>query len=1276
MRFAFRLAKHSALWAYRLIAIALFTCALVFAGIVLALRYWILPNIDEYRPRVIQALADASRQRVELGRIEGEWDGMRPRLILRDLRLFDQQGRERVHLDEVDSTLAWLSLFSGELQFYSIELRHLRLEARRNASGTLDVAGVVIGESNDGGGSGLGDWLLRQHRIVLEDSQLIWTDETLSNVPLEMNDVHILIEQFLGTHRFALRATPPAELATPIDIRGELQGDSLGDLTRWSGRLYASVKQADYKLLRQWVKLPEQLIQGAGGAQLWMDITGGRPTGVTADVALSKVRVQLQPELPELALTTLQGRLGWRESSNTLELWARNIMFATPDGVRLPPADIVYSRISGKPGVPERSEATFDALDLEAVERLIDRLPLDPALRKRLSELKPRGTLRAFHVVWQDHFDLSKPYAVTGGFSNVGWHASGYLPGVSNVTADFYANERGGSLAGIVASTQLDMPAAFVAPLPIQRADIKLSWTMAAGLPRINLEQVTLSNAHLSGAVSGTYDAAADGPGTINLKGTFTRASGQEIWRYVPLILPADVRDWLHEGILQASGRDVQLTLKGDLRKFPFSVPGTGLFQVQAMIDDGVVQFGSHWPRMHAVRGRLSVIGHRLEIAVSDAAVFGATLHNLNIVMPDFSDEKPWIQARGEAEGPSSEFLRYLRESPVHERIGRAVDELRATGRGRLALSVEIPLPHASDVRLSGVYTFADNTVVPTEGLPTVEQLSGQLSFTQDEVQLREAQGRIFGRPARVSLGTEPGRGLRIQGSGQVDAVALRRQFNEPLLSRVEGITDWKLSMALQDERSELVIESSLVGLSSSLPAPLYKPAAQREPLRVQRRDADAGQDLYGFTLGSSVSGQLLVNRTGKSRVVRGEIGLGEPASAPQRDGVWITGKLERLDFDDWQDVLSGQGGDGQDEGVRWSGMEVSAQRVRMFSREFSDMDIDATRGGKVWRANLDSPQVAGEVEWSSEGKGALMGRFTRLQLPAPTPMVKAQGGGAQQGKDLPSVDIAAADFRMGTRELGSLTMRASPRGSDWNIERLDLASPEGNLSVKGIWQAWAVNPRTQLEVNLDVNDIGRFFARMQLPKGIEGGKGKLEGTLAWSGPPFALDTPTLEGRLGLSAAKGRFVKVDPGIGKLLAVVSLQNLPKVVTLDFRDIFSQGFAFDQISAHADIVHGLARTQDFNMKGPAARVEMRGEVNLAAETQQLDVKIFPAMSESVALGTALVNPIIGLGALVVQKALKDPLSHLLALEYHIAGTWTAPSVSKKKRDGESNAQSGRK
>jgi uncharacterized protein (TIGR02099 family) len=949
-------------------------------------------------------------------------------------------------------------------------------------------------------------------------------------------------------------------------------------------------------------------------------------------------------------------------------------MFATPDGVRLPPADISYARVRHGSREPERSEMTFDALDLEAVERLLDRLPLDAGVRMRLAELKPRGTLHDFHVVWLDQFDLSKAYSVRGGFRNVAWHASGYLPGTSNVTANLTATEHGGSLNGTLTSTQIDMPAVFVAPLPVQRAELKLNWAMVSRLPRVTLERIALSNAHLTGVVTGTYDAAEDGPGSVNLKGVFPKVSGTEAWRYIPLVVPPEVRDWLHQGILAATGRDVQLTLRGDLRKFPFSVPGSGLFQVQAAIDDGAIQFASGWPKMQGVRARLAVLGNRLELTGSDARVLGATLRNVVAVIPDLSDAKPVLQAHGEADGTSNEFLRFIRESPVHESVGTFTDQLQATGRGHLALSLDMPLLHASDVSLSGTYTFAENTLVPGDGLPLVEQFAGRLSFTRDEVTLRDAQGRIFGKPARISIVSEPGGIVRVQGAGQVDGPTLRRQFNQPLLARLEGTTDWKLAAALQSQHSEVVMESTLVGLSSSFPAPLNKSAAQRLPLRVERRDAGRAQDLYAFALGTALAGQLLVDKASKPRVLRGEITLSERAPTPQRDGVWLSGQLERLDLDQWQAILLDKSAG--DDAFPWGGVDITARRMRLFSREFADVDIAAQRKGNAWAATVDSALIAGSIEWQPEGKGAIVGRFKHLELPVPATGLEPASTAAGQGKDLPSINLTAADFRMGTRQLGSLNLQALPSGSDWRIEHLDLVSPDGNLSVRGLWQAWAVNPRTQVEVKLDVNDIGRFLARMELPKGIEGGKGRLEGTLSWAGPPYALDLPTLSGRLALSAAKGRFVKVDPGIGKLLAVLSLQMLPKVVTLDFRDIFSQGFAFDQISANADIVQGLARTQDFNMKGPAARVEMRGEVNLAAETQRLDVRIFPSVSDSVALGTALVNPVIGLGALVVQKALKDPLSHILSLEYHIAGTWTTPSVTKKKRETPPTVPAGRK
>ncbi len=1276
VRFAFRMAKHGAVWGYRLLAIALWICLLAFAAIVLTMRYWILPNVDSYRPRIVQLLTHAAKQRIDIGLIEGEWDGFRPRLILRDLRLLDAEGHERLHLDEVDSTLAWLSLFTGELRFYSIELSNLKLEARRTAQGDLEVAGIVLGHSDEPGGSGLGDWLLRQHRISLHDAQLVWSDETLSGVPLELQDVDIRVEQFFTTHRFGLRATPPAAVSSPVDIRGEMHGDSLTELAGWYGQLYAVVGHANFAMLKQWVQLPAQVSEGAGGLQIWGDLEHGRFHAITADVALSQVRVKLQADLPELQLTALRGRLGWRDSANKLDLWARALMFVTPDGVRLPPADIGYSRLTAARGGQDSSELTFDAVDLEAMTRLIDRLPVPVELRTRLAELNPRGTLQGFHVVWHDQFDLSKAYSVRGGFKNVGWHSSGYLPGVSNVTASFSATERGGTLTGNVTSTQLDMPFVFMAPLPIQSAELKLKWVMVARLPRITVERVALSNAHLSGVVTGTYSAADDAPGMVDLKGTFVRAAGAETWRYVPLVVPPDVRDWLQQGIVAAAAHDVQFILRGDLRKFPFSVPNTGLFQVQAVIEEGVVQFASGWPRMQGVRGRLTVRGNRLELASSEARIFGTTLHNVTVLIPDLSDSKPVLQARGDADGPTGEFLRFVRESPVRERVGPFIEGIQATGRGRLTLSLDLPLQHASDVRLSGVYTFADTTLTFAEGLPSVEQATGRLSFTQDEVSLRESQAKVFGRPARLSVATEAGGLVRILGAGQIDAAALRKQFNQPMLAQVEGITDWKLTALIADRRSEFTIESSLAGLSSSLPVPLYKPAAQRMPLRIERRDAGRGQDMYTFNLASALAGQLIVDRSPKAHITRGEIALSERAPAPQRDGVWISGQLDRLDFDQWQDLLSEKSGRGADDAMPLAGLSISARRVRMFSRDFAGVSIDAQRKSTAWIATLDSAQVSGDVQWISAGKGMIIGKFTHLELPAPTSEIEPAGTASRETKELPSMDITADEFQMGARSLGSLALKASPSGQDWRIERLELVSPDGSLSVKGLWQAWTMNPRTQIDFNLDVADLGRFLARLQLPKGIEGGKGKLDGSISWSGPPYAMDVPTLTGRLNLSASKGRFVKVDPGVGKLLAVLSLQTLPKVVTLDFRDIFSEGFSFDQIRGNADIVHGVARTQNFTMAGPAARVEMTGEVNLAAETQQLDVKIYPSLSDSVALGTALLNPVVGLGALVVQKALKDPLSHILSFQYHIAGTWTSPSVNRKKREAAPSTPAGRR
>jgi uncharacterized protein YhdP len=118
-----------------------------------------------------------------------------------------------------------------------------------------------------------------------------------------------------------------------------------------------------------------------------------------------------------------------------------------------------------------------------------------------------------------------------------------------------------------------------------------------------------------------------------------------------------------------------------------------------------------------------------------------------------------------------------------------------------------------------------------------------------------------------------------------------------------------------------------------------------------------------------------------------------------------------------------------------------------------------------------------------------------------------------------------------------------------------------------------------------------------------------------------------------------------------------------VTLDFKDVFSEGFAFDTIQATAKIDRGIATTDDFRILGSSARVAMSGEIDLARETQNLKVRVTPSVGDSVATVSALLGgPVVGIGVFLAQRLLNDPLGQLVAYDFSVTGSWSDPAVSK--------------
>jgi uncharacterized protein YhdP len=126
-------------------------------------------------------------------------------------------------------------------------------------------------------------------------------------------------------------------------------------------------------------------------------------------------------------------------------------------------------------------------------------------------------------------------------------------------------------------------------------------------------------------------------------------------------------------------------------------------------------------------------------------------------------------------------------------------------------------------------------------------------------------------------------------------------------------------------------------------------------------------------------------------------------------------------------------------------------------------------------------------------------------------------------------------------------------------------------------------------------------------------------------------------------------------------VISLQALPRRFLLDFRDLFAQGFAFDDLRGDIAIVGGVASSHNLKVRGVQALVMIAGSADLERETQDLSVVVVPELNAgTAALASAAINPAIGVGAFVAQALLQRPLSAAATRKFHVTGPWSDPHV----------------
>jgi uncharacterized protein YhdP len=256
------------------------------------------------------------------------------------------------------------------------------------------------------------------------------------------------------------------------------------------------------------------------------------------------------------------------------------------------------------------------------------------------------------------------------------------------------------------------------------------------------------------------------------------------------------------------------------------------------------------------------------------------------------------------------------------------------------------------------------------------------------------------------------------------------------------------------------------------------------------------------------------------------------------------------------------------------------------------------------------------------------------------------------RGKHLGRLDIEAVN------RVGPNAVR------EWRLNKFNVSLPEASLAASGSWATdGPVVRRTQFNFVLNIRDSGDLLARLGTPGAIRHGEGRLEGQVSWQGSPISLDFASMNGKMNLAIEKGQFLKTEPGAARLLGVLNLQALPRRLTLDFSDLFSDGFAFDFVRGDIAIDQGIASTNNLQMKGVVAGALIEGSADLVRETQKLKVVVVPEINAGTAsLYVATINPLIGLTSYLAQMILSRPLVRAGTNEFLVDGTWTNPRVTK--------------
>lgn len=1248
------------------------TLIVIVALLVSGLRL-ILPQLDNWRPQILAQIEARTGMPVDASQLHARWQNFGPELDVRDIKAQLKDGGD-LSIKRVTLALdIWQSLLHLRWQFRDLTFWQLNL--RTNTP-------LQTKESGDGlGADRISDLFLRQFdHFDLRDSRISFLTPSGQRAELAIPQL-----TWLNSHD-RHRAEGQVSLSSLtgqhgiMQVRMDLRDDD-GLLNK--GRVWLQADDIDVKpWLNKWMQDNVALETARFSLEGWMTLNKGEIE--SGDLWLKKGGASWQGKqtthqmtVDNLTAHISRQKQGWQFDVPVTRIaiddhpWPQgSLSFAWVPAQEVGGANRVRS---------DELRIRANNLELSAMEGL---LPIAEKLSPRLYDIwrtmQPSGRLT--QLALDIPLQATEKTRFQASWKDIAWNQWKLLPGVEHLGGTLSGSVEDGRLKINMANARMPYVTVFPAPLEIANGIATLNWQKNEHGFQLDGRDIDVQAKAVHAHGGFRYLQPKDDEPWLGILAGINVSDAGQAWRYFPEnLMGKALVAYLSAAIKGGQAENATLTYGGNPKLFPYK-HNEGQFEVMVPLRNATFAFQPGWPALENLDIQLDFINDGLWMKSDKAMLGGVTASNLTAVIPDYVKEKLLIDA--DINGPGKAVGPYFKETPLHDTLGNALDELQIDGDVSARLHLDIPLDGQmttakGDVRLRNNSLF----IKPINS--TLKNLSGNFSFENGNLKSEPLQATWFDQPLNLNFSTTEGEkafqvAVNLNGNWQPSQIKL---LPAQLSKALRGSMAWKGNVGVElpyhaGANWKVNVDSDLGNITSTLPPPLDKPAGKALPVKLVAQGTLKSFELTGSAGNTNHfnSRWLLGNKLTLDRGIWASDSRTQPP-LPEQAGLELN--LPPMNGAQWLALFK-------------QGVADNVSSTTAFPQRVTLRTPALTLGGQQWNnlSIVSQPQISGST---IEAQGREISGTLTMRDNAPwqaairylyynpassapddedisSPTTLLRGKTRMDFSGWPDLQLRCAECWLWGQKYGRIDGDFTIRGDTLSLANGLVDSGVARLTADGEWVNRVGTERTSIKGMLRGKKLDAATSFFGITSPVRGAPFDVNYDLHWRSVPWQPQEESLNGILRARLGKGQITDINTGhAGQLLRLFSVDALLRKLQLDFSDTFSsEGFWFDSIRSTSWIKDGVLHSDNTLVDGLEADIAIKGSVNLVRRELDVEAVVAPEISATVGVAAAFaVNPIVGAAVFAASKVLGPLWNKVSILRYRITGPVDQPQINEVMR-----------